>query len=405
MAAVSVERAKGAPLHISFCMPLAMARPRFPDIFIPYFQNTETLAVYSIPTFEEFTKMFPGFPRSMPNLQSLTLETDTIEGWDPSIDLFESLTRTLSDLSLTNVPLTPSLLELRTLASLSLDYDQFNLPLDTLLNFLEENRDSLEFVGLAIKSTESSLRSSQRQIAVGNQFNYLLINSKNVMDVQTIISSISLRRGVHLEIFTCGAGLNDILSNISTTHLPNLLSPTFLKYRSCGQDIWLNGPNGAFSFRTLFNLGRPFTGFIEFPLLPLTNIRHFHLVHHRPYKRMATLDPVVFHPSSFPALETLTIECDFGVSHVLSPLLSNPPSSPSLNTITFHNCDLSEGFMEELRQFASDRKSTTASAWLHHVLIVHSGGDFPSADSIHKLRSCVRRVDVQMADRPLVGRM
>ena len=38
--------------------------------------------------------------------------------------------------------------------------------------------------------------------------------------------------------------------------------------------------------------------------------------------------------------------------------------------------------MKELTQFASDRKNTSTSAWLHRVLIVHREGHLPSTSSI-----------------------
>jgi len=50
--------------------------------------------------------------------------------------------------------------------------------------------------------------------------------------------------------------------------------------------------------------------------------------------------------------------------------------------------------MKELTQFASDRKNTT-SARLHRVIIVDSGGKFPSATSIDALEKHVPIVDVR----------
>jgi hypothetical protein len=394
MAAVCLERARAAPLEIS--VDMYMEYPRFPNIIAPYFQNTETLAINSIPTLEEFTRMFPNFPQSMPNLRSLTLALNNVEGWDLSIDPFESLTHTLTHLSLINIPLHSSFLRLRTLTELTLTNSRFNLHLDTLLNFLEENH-SLESVDLRVKFTEPSLLSSQRPAMMGNQLRYLSIRCRNAMDAQAIISNVPLRSGAHLEIYSnCDAGLNDILSGISTTHLSNLSSPTSMEYQSHIRSIRLRGPNGIFSFRGPSYPGEP-VEFVEFPLLPLANVREFRLIHHNAMRwRAIPLGPVVFRPSSFPALETLAIECDINISYALSALLSNPSSSPSLKTLAFLNCDLSEDFMEELTRFASDRKNITTSAWLHRVLIVQRDGRFPSVDSVDKLRRYVTIVDVWM---------
>ena len=127
--------------------------------------------------------MFPDFPQSMPNLQSLTLELDDIEGWNPLTDPFESLTHTLEGLELLSIPLSPSLLTHRSLTRFCLHHRQFNL------------------------------------------------------------------------------------------------------YASHGWSISLHGPNGIFSYCR--NQGvRRFVGFVEFPFLPLTNVREFRLEHHRVIRSM-----------------------------------------------------------------------------------------------------------------------
>ena len=86
----------------------------------------------------------------------------------------------------------------------------------------------------------------------------------------------------------------------------------------------------------------------------------------------------------FPALETFTIEEDADPSHLLSALLSNPSASPLLKTLKFRDCTLTETFMGELSQFASNRKNI-ALARLDCVVITHRDGKLPSADSIQKL--------------------
>jgi hypothetical protein len=204
---------------------------------------------------------------------------------------------------------------------------------------------------------------------------------------------MSLRRGAHLEIFAEYDGvLNDILSDISTTHLSNLSSPTFMEYQSYNRSIQLRGPNGIFSFHgpSSSSSAKPFA---EFRLLPLTDVREFRLIH-RKTRWVTALEPAVFSPLSFPALETLAIECDINVSYILPVLLSNPLASPTLKTLAFLNCDLSEDFMKKLTRFASDRKTTT-SAQLHRVFIVHGDGKSPSASSIRALGRHVPVVDVR----------
>ena len=98
---------------------------------------------------------------------------------------------------------------------------------------------------------------------------------------------------------------------------------------------------------------------MEFPVLPLTDIRELCLTHSDP--------STVFHPSSFPALETLTIEYNPDISRLFPALFQNS-SFPSLNPLGFLDCDVTNGFVEELTRFASDRKDIT-SVRLHRVVI------------------------------------
>ena len=185
------------------------------------------------------------------------------------------------------------------------------------------------------------------------------------MTARTVISSIPLRRGPDLDITfpdeDTGLGLNETLSDISTTHLLNLLSPTLMEYRSSTRKIRLIGPNGRFSYT---HEEPPVPPFTEFSVLPLTAVQELRLAHSDP--------SVVFHPSSLPALETLTIKCDTDISHLFSALFPDSSLFPSLKTLRFLDCFITEEFMEELKRFSSRRKNTT-SARLHCVEFAHQG--------------------------------
>ena len=135
--------------------------------------------------------------------------------------------------------------------------------------------------------------------------------------------------------------------------------------------------------------------FVEFPLLSLSLIQKFYLVHRVPEDGRSTLGPIIFDQAPFPALEIFAIDCETSISHLLSALFSNPASPPSLKTLAFFNCDLDEGFMEKLMRCASDRKGTT-SAPLRRVVIVDPDGMFPSVASIRKLEEHVPVVDVRL---------
>ena len=403
--ALSLERAKAAALEISLSMNWVMQLPRLPGIITPHFQNVAALAVDSIPSFGEFTKVLPSFHQSLPNLRSLTLNVIHEEDWDLSIDPFESLSHTLRYLKLTNIHLYPSFLRLRTLTELSLTNSRFSLHLDTLLDFLEAN-DSLESVELLIKFVEPSLRNSQRRAAIGNRLQRLYLRSWDPMGARALIANIPLQKGGCLDISIGGAGLKEVLSGIPTTHLLNLPSPTFMEYRFTSERIRLQGPNGIFSFSGTRSRGGPFADLIDCPLISLANVREVRM----------TISTYVIPPlSHLPAIETLVIQAKtsslqsksfvipnhfiINISHILSALLSNPASSPSLKTLVFLNCDdLSEDFMKKLTQFASIRQNTSTSARLCRVLIVHWEGRFPSVSSIQRLRNHVKIVDVRVGD-------
>jgi hypothetical protein len=329
----------------------------------------------------------PNFPRSMPNLRLLELSPQLDRpDWDTSIDPFGSFSHTLRYLSLCNVPLYPSFLKLRTLTEFTLRDHKFTLPVDTLLAIVEEN-PSLEIVSLAIGFTEPSLRRSQRRVVTRNRLRRLSITGNDAMDAQALVFGISLPRGANLEIRLEETGeVNNIPAGISTGHLMNLPSPTFMKYRSSGRHIRLSGPNGSFSFDLPTF---PSVRFLEFPLLPLNNVRELWL--ERPTYWLWT--PVPFPSSFFPALTALVIKGDIDISNTLSILFSTPASSPSLRTLAFSDCDITEEFMEKLTRFASNRKNTTWT-WLHRVVIVHLEGVLPREASFRKLEEHVPVVDV-----------
>lgn len=341
--------------------------------------------------------MFPGFPQSMPTLRSLTM--DSVDpAWDQSIDLFEPFVPALKHLKLIDVRLYPSLLELNTLTEFTIHDSRFGLPLDTLLDFLEGN-PSLERATLRINFVEPSLRISQRRITMKNQLQHLLVDCRDVMDARALISGIPIQRGAHLRVRLGdkGATLSDVLPE-STAHLSTPPSPTHFKleHRSYTSSILLGGPGGSFSF-VKPSLPGQFLANSDFVGLPLANVREVRFTYSRANTRSVS-DPPAFNPSSFPALETLAVDCDANVQRVLSALLSSPWSSPSLKTLAFLNCDLPEEFMEELLRFVYKRQNVPTSTWLYRVVIVNGLGTFPSAASIRRLRQYVKIVDVRMED-------
>ena len=292
----------------------------------------------------------------------------------------------------------PSILGIRTLTELALRDPVGDLRFDTLLDFLEGN-NSLETANLSIEFTEPPPLNPQRRLTK-NQLRHLSIHCENAIDAQALITTIPLRRGVSLDIDIRDKNVTliDALPNVSTAHLLDPPYPTSFQftYRWYDVGVLLRGPGGEFSFSKSPRAEDPFPDFHQ---LPLTNVREFRLLHFEETKRTVP-EPPVFRPSLFPSLETLAIECnpecETDVRRALSSLLSNPTSSSLLKTLAFLNCTLSEELVEEIINFASERKKTLTSTWLYRVLIVHQDGKFPSAASIRKLKDYVRVVDVRM---------
>jgi hypothetical protein len=385
---LSLERCKTAPMELQLDMRRARKFPGLPDLIVPYIQNIETLRLHNISTPDELTWAFQNFPQSMPNVRLLSICGHA--NLDQSIDPFRLSALPLTHLLLMEFPLYPTLLSLSTLTDLTLSYYHINLHLDTLLDFLERNR-SLERAVMHIRFARSSLKSSRRQVAIGNRLRNLSIRCTDVLDNNALISSIALQTGAHLEIFLCdlNAGFNDVLPVVYAARPSNLQSPTFMEYHTHKRNIRLVGPNGSFAFEINDDPGALFA---EFPLLPLTSVRAFCFVRHA---MQSTESSTTFPSSFFPALETLAIKCETNISHLLSTVFSNPSFSRSLKTLAFLNCVITEDFMGELTRFASNRKSTT-SAWLHHVVIVNSRGNLPNVTSIDALGEYVPVVDVRI---------
>ena len=387
LAALSLERSKAAPLTIRLNLyKLELTKhPRFRELLLSHIQDTRSLFVFGFHAIKELTRALPNFPKSMSNLRSLTLLNNGIAEWTQPIDPFYFSTHTLKNLSLRNVPLYPSFLSIRTLTELTLVVN-YNLHLDTLLNFLEESH-LLESAYLEIGFAKPSLHDSRHQIPIRNQLRRLSICCFEAVDGRALISNIALRRGATLEIDYHSAedeGLADLLSGVSTAHLPNLASPISIEYRSSQQIIRLSGPDGRFTLRGSFRLKNVFR---EFPPLAFDNIREFRL------ENRAPPIPTEIHLSSFPSLEVLVIIGCTNVSQVLFTLLPNPTHCPLLKTLAFLDCVTTEGSMDELTRFASDREGTTSTP-LHRVVVVGSDGVPPDVASMVQLRRHVPVVEV-----------
>lgn len=391
LAKLSLERSKSAPLELWLDVRQAGVTPEFFDLVKPHIQNAKALGVDSDSVEDEFTETLQNFLPSIRNLRSLYLRGG---GDNAPSERFNDpcghLTSSLTYLYLFEIPLHPSFLQLRTLTDFTLHNHQFNLHLDTLLDFLKENR-SLEYATLDVRFTQTSLRNSRRRGPIKNRLQNLSVSSTSTMDIKALISKIAVQKGAHLEVshFKQNTGSTLISFLISTNHLLNLRSSTFMEYCPNGRrvrTVRLLGPNGSFSLTRW--LGSEAL-FLELPLFPLNEIRTFYL-NHPPNFGPHHVTPTAFPPLFFPALETLAIEREPAISYLLSLFFSNLSSSPSLKTLAFLDCGIDDRFMEELTRFSSNHKN------LHRVIIVNSRGHLPPSPSIDELGKHVPVVDVSV---------
>ena len=164
------------------------------------------------------------------------------------------------------------------------------------------------------------------------------------------------------------------------THLPSCSITS-----TCQRVIEPHGPNGTASF---VDHSDPDIRFIELPRL-LSKIRQFHLdVTCRRELFRPFPGPVAFyHLSPFLALQTFTTERETLLCQI------PPAESPHV----FESCPY-RIVVKELTRFASDCKNT-ASARLHHVVIIHRGRTLPSIVSIRGREERVPVIDVQIATK------
>ena len=405
LAKLSLERTKAVPLEVLILF--GFGRKTFP-LLLPHANKVVILRCTGLTAVEELTQALPNFPKSMPNLQSLTLaghEVHTTGNQRRIIDPFDFTHTTLRKLSWQNLPLSPSILGPRTLTEFHLHDTGCNLHVDTLLEFLEKNQ-SLQRARLNINFGEDPLRRSRRQMPIKSRLQHLFIFCNDKEDVKPLISNIALREGATLELVDTGSGgLGRIISGVSMTHLPGLSSPISMEYQLFPRRIQLVETDGCFLYIDLSNEGCLRFG-EEFPLLPLASIRKLCLKGYGPWV------PPQFQLPPFPSLEILAVDghnmgnsfdhkfipnltrLDGGsIVPPLFPALPDPASSPSVKTLAFLDCAITEEFMVKLAWVAIERRNRTPIS-LHRVVIMNSKGTFPSAGSIKRLRKFVPVVEV-----------
>lgn len=236
LTALSLARARTAPLKITLDMAQVKTQPWFPRLIAPSIQHATTLEFSGLTTPEELINTLPNFPQAMPTLRSLSLSLwGSSTFWDPEIDPFKSFPSTIQSLLLHHIPLFPSFLDITTLTKLTLHNFDFDHPLDVLLNMLERN-PLLTSVEIMLILGNPTYRVSHRRTPIKNKLDHLSLTCYDAGTCRMLLSNIPLQKGAHLEIGNrdSSAGSNSILSCASATHLANLPSPTHMRY--CQRD-------------------------------------------------------------------------------------------------------------------------------------------------------------------------
>lgn len=323
---------------------------------------------------------------SFPSLQSLNISFSVpLHKNNPSDDPFASFPHTLKHLSLSHVPLYPSFCNIFTLTEFTLRDAAFAYPLDTLLDILEDN-PSLTYVVLGIQFKSHALCKSNRTTTIRNKLEHLGlgVNSSNETDIKTLISYIPLHKGAELSITYDGTcvGVRTILPNIiNPVHFENIASHTHMEYSSFL--LRFIGPDGSFNFQLLGVTGDPLS------FRRLYRVQGL-LVLCRDIRTLHMYEDGVFDPLLLPALETLVVEQDRMPSNTLANLFSSPKLCPKLQKLVFWQCSISEDFLKELTQFASDLKNTTPGQ-LNCIEIVLKEELFESGDLVHELGKHVQQ--------------
>lgn len=178
--------------------------------------------------------------------------------WSLPVDPFILLVHAIRELTLTEVPLFSSIPSLRTLTELTLLDDTVQLRIDALLSSSEENH-SLESASSGISFGQHALRLPQRPSPVGNTLQRLPIEGRHAEDNRPLTPNIALQKGATLLVgLEIDSGLTNILSGVSTAHLPSLSSGTSIEYQNFPRSIRLLGLGESFSYNGHIGSAPPF---------------------------------------------------------------------------------------------------------------------------------------------------
>jgi len=193
-----------------------------------------------------------------------------------------------------------------------------------------------------------------------SRLQHLSITCSKEIDSRRLLSSISLPRGVHIEVtfdrLTPKLLIDSLLPSPLPTPIHDLLTPiTILKTRDESHGFQVFGNGSSFTLNSpshLVGLGA------VFELFPVAPVREIHLG----IRHFAFCGEYVSYLISFlPALEILAIYGATVFPFELLPTLTEEPAvCPVLKTIAFFDCSTNSGATKKLGEALTRRRDSAA---------------------------------------------
>ena len=314
-----------------------------------------------VSTFEELKTLLTS-SEPLPNPEELKID---YKGEPSTEDPFDSESlpptlQSLKSLSLNSIPLYPAFQKINTLTKFIYAIPA-DVSVDTVLDFLEHNV-SLMHLELYILSHCDNFRSSTHTDPISNRLKYLKIVAVEIEYLEVLIPRIHVQStgDARLAITSWDILYEDygmIVSDLNKIYFKGQEPPTIAAQGT--RSIELSRPGSTYPTLSL-SIDPPtspasleyFKKILEPSDLSFKAIQNLVLVRSH--------NDEAFNPSMFPALDLLVICNDTKLSTTLSKLFSSPHlSPPTLRAIAFQDCNLSEGFKQELAQFAECIKKKT----------------------------------------------
>ena len=388
-----LERTGAVPLTVDISISDIDGDEEFLQALLPHTSRISHLSLTEYTSVDELSDDLPGFFASpMSNLTSLELE-QTEEPTIPSSGasappLFQNVSK-LELLHLTRTPIYPAVFNITSLVELKLVGYKGTLDFRSFIEFLDFN-PNLEIVALDLQFAEGSVWIIPERTVSLPRLRSLGFTCDTAADARGLLSCLSLRRGIQIEIQ--GSRSNpcaDLASFLphAPTRLQQLLAPiTTIKYQDSPRCFQIFSSNGRLSFRSPKTLP---TSHGELKSFVTETTREFHVdgCHNltTPLELLPALEALVFSgvdrfPGSLPELTREPILC------------------PSLKTIAFFDCKVTGEVIKELGRALAKRRDSTA-ARLYRVVIVNSTRPLPDFQSIRQLQNIVPCLDVRVGNK------